>query len=183
MTLPKKGSRTIKVAGQEYKWMVSRSHLSVVIIEGPGGVESVTLPSPTFKDGAVGQPPVTPADVEACIRHVFLDQEGAELPSYQSRVKRWSKEHPAPKRLMLPISKAQVLRVRSGMDHVILEIDPSLSKQILIKAVGKQIAEEVLNNQLFFETRVTKGKGEDLVQALGLEVDEVIGDTGNDETS
>jgi len=71
--------------------------------------------------------------------------------------------------LKLKIRRVSVLTGR-GPDHISIYVP---NDEVLDKVLGSTEARAFFP-ELYFELRISAGKGEELAEALGLEVDEVI---------
>jgi hypothetical protein len=180
MTLPKKGTRKIKVAGKTYRWRLSNTHVDQVVIENEEGiVKTIGFPQDKPDDDRYEYAPITPADVVLAIRFGFLNEK-VELPSFETRLARHRKQGitvglgPVPEGVVVPllvkleVTSCDVLRPRGGTDKVILELAPNQAIPILKASVGEERAKDVFENQLHCTFDITRGCGEKLAAALGI---------------
>ncbi len=73
-------------------------------------------------------------------------------------------------KLQLEIRRISILTGRSGTDHLSLFVS---NDQVLDKVLGDTKTRQIFP-ELCFDLKITKGKGEDLLTALGLTADEII---------
>lgn len=180
MTLPKKGTRKIKVAGKEYRWRLSNTHVDRVIVENDEGlVKEIVFPQDNPEDERYEYAPILPSDVVLAIRLRFLNEK-VELPSFETRLDRHRKQGitvglgPIPEGVVVPlmvkleVSSCDVLRPRGGTDKVILELAPEQAVKLLHAAIGPERAKDVFDNRLHCTFDITRGCGEALAEALGV---------------
>lgn len=174
MTLPKKGTRKIKVDGKDYRWRLSNTQVDVVVIEDPeGNVKTVGFPQENPEDERYEYAPILPSDVVLAIRFTFL-KEKVKLPSFEERLARHRAAFKEPTIVELRVESCDILRPRGGTDKVILELAPDQAKQLLFASVGAECSKDVWDDKLHCQFDITKGAGEKLAKALGLEEVNVI---------